>query len=72
MRPGIRRLYVFCLGIVLSVLGHFILSDIDSGAGMQIAVNLVGVALMIATAALLQWFKMAGRRSPQDPDLRSS
>jgi hypothetical protein len=27
------------------------------------AVNLLGIVLMIATAALLQWFKTASRRS---------
>ena len=59
---GQNSLYIFCLGIVLSVLGHFLLSEINAGFGMQVAVNLVGVALMIGTAALLQWFKTAGRR----------
>lgn len=61
---GQNSLYVFCLGIVLSLLGHFVLSDIDSGVGMQIAVNLVGIVLMIATAAMIQWFKTASRRAP--------
>jgi hypothetical protein len=59
-----NSLYVFCLGIVLSVLGHFLLSDIDAGFAMQIAVNIVGLAMMVGTAALLQWFKRAGRRTP--------
>lgn len=66
---GQNSLYVFCLGIVLSVLGHFVLSDIDAGVGMQIAVNLVGIAVMIATAALMQWFKSASRRSPAEPSV---
>jgi hypothetical protein len=61
---GENSLYVFCLGIVLSVLGHFVLSDIDAGFTMQIAVNMVGLAMMVGTAALLQWFKRAGRRTP--------
>jgi hypothetical protein len=60
---GQNSLYVFCLGILLSVLGHFILTESAVGIGLQIAVNLVGMALMIGTAELLQWFKMAGRRS---------
>ena len=64
---GQNSLYIFCLGIVLSVLGHFLLSDINADFGMQVAVNLVGIALMIGTAALLQWFKMAGRRSSARP-----
>ncbi|HUB97631.1 MAG TPA: OpgC domain-containing protein [Stellaceae bacterium] len=61
---GQNSLYVFCLGIVLSVLGHFLMSEIDAGLFMQVAVNLVGIAVMIGTAELLQWFKLAGRRSP--------
>jgi hypothetical protein len=60
---GQNSLYVFCLGIVLSVLGHFVLSEIDAGVPMQAAVNLVGIALMVGTAALLQWYKSAGRRT---------
>jgi hypothetical protein len=59
---GQNSLYVFCLGIVLSVLGHFVLSQINAGLGMQAVVNGVGIALMIGTAALLQWFKTASRR----------
>ena len=60
---GQNSLYVFCLGIVLSVLGHFVLEELHSGLPTQMAVNLLGIALMIATAALLQWFKTASRRS---------
>jgi len=60
---GQNSLYVFCLGIVLSVLGHFVLSEVNAGLVMQVAVNAVGIALMIATASLLQWFKTASRRS---------
>jgi len=60
---GQNSLYVFCLGIVLSVLGHFVLEELRSGLPLQMAVNLLGIVLMIATAALLQWFKTASRRS---------
>ncbi len=66
---GQNSLYVFCLGIVLSVLGQFVLSDIDTGVDMQIAVNLVGIALMIGTAAMIQWFKTASRRPPPAPSV---
>ena len=64
---GQNSLYIFCLGIVLSVLGHFVLSDVNSGAAMQIAVNAVGIAVMVGTAALMQWFKMASRRPSARP-----
>jgi hypothetical protein len=59
---GQNSLHVFCVGIVLSVLGHFVLAEIYAGVAMQVTVNLVGMALMIAMAALLQWFKTASRR----------
>jgi len=59
---GRQSLYVFCLGILLSVLGHFLLADISGGIATQIAVNLVGLATMIGFAALLEWFKGAARR----------
>ena len=61
---GQHSLYVFCLGILLSVLGHFVLSELSSGLPMQAVVNLIGIVLMVATAALLQWFKAASRRGP--------
>jgi hypothetical protein len=59
---GQNSLYVFCLGIVLSVLAHFLLDQIGSHLGMQAAVNAGGIALMVGLAALLQWFKSATRQ----------
>ncbi|HYL49284.1 MAG TPA: OpgC domain-containing protein [Stellaceae bacterium] len=61
---GQHSLYVFCLGIVLAVLGHFILSEFYDGVLMQAAVNLVGFAAMIGLAYLLEWYKLAARRVP--------
>ena len=56
---GQHSLYVFCLGIVLAVFGHFVLSEFYAELPMQVLVNLVGFALMIGTAALLSWYKTA-------------
>src|SRR5207249_3034272 len=36
---GQQSLEIFCLGILLSALGHFVLSEYDSQVGMQLAVN---------------------------------
>ncbi len=58
---GQHSLYVFCLGIVLAVLGHFLLDEAGGGIAMQLAVNLAGIMLMIGTAALLAWYKTAER-----------
>ena len=62
---GQHSLYVFCLGIVLAVLGHFVLSEFYSALPMQIAVNLAGFALMVGTAGLLAWYKSAGSTGPR-------
>ncbi|HEX4194198.1 MAG TPA: OpgC domain-containing protein [Stellaceae bacterium] len=63
---GQQSLYIFCLGIVLSVLGHFLLAEFSGGFFMQVSVNLVGIGTMIAVALLLNWFKNASRR-PRRP-----
>jgi hypothetical protein len=64
---GQHSLYVFCLGILLSVLGHFVLAEFYDGFLVQVAVNLAGVSLMIACAELLEWYKRAGRPPPGAP-----
>jgi hypothetical protein len=56
---GRNSLYIFCLGILLSVLGHLVLNKFFGGIAMQFAVSLAGVAIMIGVAALLEWFVAA-------------
>ena len=58
---GQHSLQVFCLGILLSVLGHFALTEWSGGLPMQIAVNVIGFASMIATAALITWYRAMER-----------
>jgi hypothetical protein len=64
MRPIIRcgqhSLYIFCLGILLAVLGHFVLAEFYGALPMQIGVNLAGFAAMTGMAAMLAWYKSAG------------
>jgi hypothetical protein len=64
---GRNSLHIFCLGILLSVLAHFILSEIHSGLSMQILVNIGGVAIMLLTAALLTWYKELDRDRQRTP-----
>jgi hypothetical protein len=61
---GQHSLYVFCLGIVLAVLGHFVLAEFYGELPMQLIVNFFGFAVMIGTAALLAWYKAAGSARP--------
>jgi hypothetical protein len=69
LRPAIlcgqHSLEIFCLGVFLSFAAHFAMVEINQGVGMQIATSLLGISLMIATAALISWYKRIEGRSPQ-------
>ena len=61
---GQHSLEIFCLGVFLAFAAHFIMSEIASGVAMQFMVSFAGVALMIAAAGLLVWYKNVEGRSP--------
>jgi hypothetical protein len=69
LRPAIvcgqHSLEIFCLGVFLSFAAHFAIDAIDPGVGMQILTSLLGIALMVATAALMSWYKSVEGRSPR-------
>lgn len=69
LRPAIvcgqHSLEIFCLGVFLSFAAHFAMVEIDPGVGMQIALSLLGIVLMVATAALISWYKHVEGRSPR-------
>jgi hypothetical protein len=72
---GQQSLPTFCLGILLSVLAHFVLTEWSGGLPMQLTVNLVGFALMIGMAALVTWYRatergQAGAVRPPAPPMR--
>jgi hypothetical protein len=60
---GQQSLEIFCLGILLSALGHFVLSEYDSAIVIQLAVNVAGVLAMVVTATMIDWYKIMGRGS---------
>jgi hypothetical protein len=61
---GQQSLEVFCFGILLSAMGHFILSEYTSRILVQLAVNLVGILALCLTAKMIDWYKSMGR-TPQ-------
>ena len=60
-RCGQHSLQIFCLGIVLSVLGHFLLAEGNDGLPAQLAVSAAGFALMVGTATLISWYRAIDR-----------
>jgi hypothetical protein len=61
---GQHSLEIFCLGVFLAFAGHFAMVEISAAIWMQVLISAVGVVAMIATAALISWYKRAEGRSP--------
>jgi hypothetical protein len=70
IRCGQQSLYVFCFGIMLSFTGHFFLVQYNDSLAMQILVSVVGIALMIALAYLLTWYREANRAAARAPGVK--
>jgi hypothetical protein len=61
---GQHSLEIFCLGVFLAFAGHFALVDISGAFWMQVVISVLGIVAMIATAALITWYKNLEGRSP--------
>lgn len=72
---GQHSLEVFCLGVFLAFAGHFALVEISGAFWMQVVISLLGIVAMIATAALVTWYKglegrgPGSRKKPPDADV---
>ncbi len=60
---GQHGLPVFCSGIALSFLGRLALEQSDAWV-MQMAVNLAGLAALVAVGAIAAWFRLRSRGTP--------
>ena len=65
---GQHSLEIFCLGVFLAFAGHFAMVEVSGAIWMQILISALGVLLMVATAALITWYKrIEGRGAPSRP-----
>ena len=64
---GRHSLHVFCLGIMLSTIGRLVINEFLGGALLQCVVLAAGIAIMIGTAALMDWFN--AEQSPSSPQV---
>jgi integral membrane sensor domain MASE1 len=62
IRCGRNSLPIYCLGVLLAVVGHLALLEISDGLAMQFAVSCGGILLMIAAAVLLNAMWTKSRR----------
>jgi len=64
IRCGQHSLEIFCLGVFLAFAGQFIISEYSGGPPIQVAISLIGIMIMVATANLISWYKVIEGRSP--------
>ncbi len=69
---GRQSLHVFCVGVFLSFAGHFAIYEIGGGNLVEILVSAAGILLMIAVAALVDWYREAARSGSGVPRLRGA
>jgi hypothetical protein len=58
---GQHSLHVFCLSILLSMLGNILITFVSNGLVTMIAVNVGGIAIMIGLGLLTAWYGEEGR-----------
>jgi hypothetical protein len=61
---GQHSLEIFCLGVFLSFAGHFVFTEVSNRVLIQIIVSISGIAIMVAFAALISWYRKVERRGP--------
>src|SRR4029453_19633642 len=64
---GQHSLETFCLGVFLSFAGHFVFTEVSNRVLTQIIVSFAGIAIMVAIAALISWYRQAERRGGGPP-----
>jgi hypothetical protein len=65
IRCGENSLAIYCLGVLLSFVGHVILVKFSGTFPMQVAVSIAGIALMIAAATLMTLTSKLDRDGPK-------
>ena len=61
---GQHSLEIFCLGVFLSFAGHFVFTEVSNRVFMHVIVSISGIAIMIAAATLISWYRRVERQGP--------
>lgn len=69
---GRHSLAIFCLGVLLSLLGHVAWYEGGQSYIVQTAYSLVGITLLIASATLLDWLRQTLRKAAPFSDSKTA
>jgi len=61
---GQHSLGIFCLGVFLSFAGHFVFTEVSNRVLTQFIVSALGIAIMVAAAAVISWYRVIERQGP--------
>jgi hypothetical protein len=61
---GQHSLEIFCLGVFLAFAGHFVFTEVSNSILTQVIVSVAGIAIMVAMAALVSWYRRVERQGP--------
>jgi hypothetical protein len=65
VKCGQQSLAVFCVGVFLSFVGHFVLMLSSGSLTSQIVVSVIGIALMTLVAYYISWSKRQDKPLPK-------
>jgi hypothetical protein len=60
IKCGEQSLEVFCVGVYLAFVAHFVLITVSNGLFAQLIVGACGLSIMIAVACYRSWSKQVG------------
>lgn len=67
VRPAIlcgqNSLQIYCLGVFLSFIGYFVLTEAKGGIVLHILIGIIGILIMSAVAMLFTWYKRAADKN---------
>jgi hypothetical protein len=61
---GQHSLEIFCLGVFLAFAGHFVFTEVSNRLVTHIIVSVSGIAIMVAAAAMVSWYRRVERQGP--------
>jgi hypothetical protein len=61
---GQHSLGIFCFGVFLSFAGHFVFTEISNRILTHVLVSAAGIAIMVAAAAIISWYRRVERQGP--------